>query len=273
MTLIGLLGRGFGAVSPPDAPTLTWADNGDGTGAVATIAGAAAGSTNKIYTVPRTGGSWTLAGTRTGNGTIELDLAVGAYLAYLLSEKDGACAISDVAVISVTDVDLGGRVKQICQAVADLLATADVAGVFTESLGAARAYMTAAEVEDLSSIDVLVVPSHSSRKRTSNGTYRRDVVVEILVRKRFTEDVGDDLTNADATVSLIEEIDDYLADPENHDLTLPDGVLAVYVEPGDKRADSEITNGLGAYWHWEHVTTLRQVTGTVRVAYHTDEDY
>ena len=165
------------------------------------------------------------------------------------------------------------RVKEICQAVVDLLDAADEADVFTESLGAARAYMTAAEVEDLSSVDVLVVPSHSSRKRTSNGTYRRDVVVEILVRKRFTEDVGDDLTNADATVSLIEEIDDYLADPENHDLTLPDGELAVYVEPGDKRADGEITNGLGAYWHWEHVTTLRQVTGTVRVAYHTDEDY
>lgn len=168
---------------------------------------------------------------------------------------------------------MNSRVKEICQAVVDLLDAADEAEVFSEPLGAARAYMTAAEVEDLSAVDVLVVPSHSSRKRTSNGTYRRDVVVEILVRKRFSDDVDDDLTNADATVSLIEAIDDFLADPDNHDLTLPDGELAVYVEPGDKRADAEITNGLGAYWHWEHVTTLRQVTGTVRVAYHTDEAY
>ena len=168
---------------------------------------------------------------------------------------------------------MNNRVQEICQAVVDLLDAADQAEVFTEPLGAVRTYMTVAEIEDFSTVNVLVAPSHSSRKRTSNGTYRRDVVVEILVRKRFSEDVDDDLTNADATVSLIEEIDDYLAHPDHQDLMLPDGVLAVYVEPGDKRADSEITNGLGAYWHWEHITTLRQVTGTVRVAYHTDEDY
>jgi hypothetical protein len=82
VSLLGLLGRGFGATgagSPPATPTLAWADDTDGTGGTATIAASTAGSTNQLYYMLRTGSLWTLGGTRTGNGTIALTL-IAAFL-------------------------------------------------------------------------------------------------------------------------------------------------------------------------------------------------
>lgn len=68
--------------------TLAVADNADGTGAVATIAGST-GSV-AVWTQPvQLGGplaaSWTLAGTRSGNGTVALSLGLGTYWAYALN--------------------------------------------------------------------------------------------------------------------------------------------------------------------------------------------
>lgn len=68
--------------------TLVLADNGDDTGAVATVAGTGGGDTNNVYisqvkTLQVNSSPWTLGGTRTGNGTVALDLDVGYYWAYL----------------------------------------------------------------------------------------------------------------------------------------------------------------------------------------------
>lgn len=84
--------RGFGPVTsggtPPAAPTLTVADNGDGTGAVATVAGDA-GVTNRVYISPQIGTpgqlAFTLTGSRAGDGTIALALSDGAYFAQCVS--------------------------------------------------------------------------------------------------------------------------------------------------------------------------------------------
>ena len=100
-----ITGTYSGGVPPPSVPTLTFADAGDGSGGVAEVAGATAGSMNQVYTVPRTGGLWTLSGTRTGDGTLTLSLAVGGYLAYVLSSLDGAYAVSAAIAITVTDAD------------------------------------------------------------------------------------------------------------------------------------------------------------------------
>lgn len=72
--------------------TLAVADNGNGTGAVATVTGSAALSVNQVYGFKLNGApgavAGTLYGTRTENGTVALSVGNGVWLFYLLS--DGA---------------------------------------------------------------------------------------------------------------------------------------------------------------------------------------
>lgn len=167
-----------------------------------------------------------------------------------------------------------GRVQQICEALVDLLAAADVAGAFAETLAAARAYTAHLDLETpVDGLSVLVVPAFTTRRRTSNGTWRRDVVVEILVREHLTADASADRASTDAGLYLVEQIDDYLADPDHQQLTLPDGVIAEYVEPTDARAESEIKAEAGVGWIRDHLLDMRQITGLVRLAYCIDVPY
>lgn len=67
------------------ALTLTIVDQADGTGATATIAGSG-GLAMTVYTQTFSGdlgaGVWTVSGTRTGDGDVDLSLAAGHYFAY-----------------------------------------------------------------------------------------------------------------------------------------------------------------------------------------------
>lgn len=69
--------------------TFTVIDNGDGTGGSCVVAGSAGGSTNSVYYASWTGVmqsySYTLAGSRVGNGTLALALPVGYYQFQLVS--------------------------------------------------------------------------------------------------------------------------------------------------------------------------------------------
>jgi hypothetical protein len=105
---IGALLKQFGPTSGGggetciNPPILTFADNGDGTGGVATISGATAGTTNTVWVSPysRAGLVFTNDGQRGGNGTVDLTLAVGDYIAYV-SSTDGTC-VSDSPPIPFT---------------------------------------------------------------------------------------------------------------------------------------------------------------------------
>lgn len=102
MTLVGALLRQFGGnvVSAPAAPTLSFADNADGTGAVVTIAGSAAGSTNTVYVADWTGGfipaAYVSRGSRTGDGTVSLAIANGYHWGYVSSATTGGMSVSAV---------------------------------------------------------------------------------------------------------------------------------------------------------------------------------
>ena len=167
-----------------------------------------------------------------------------------------------------------GRVQQICEALATALDAADTAGAFASTLGTEWAYTTQLGLEvPVGTLSVLAVPALTTRRRNSNGTWRRDVVVEILVRTHLTADATVDQAITDAGLYLVEQIDDYLADPDNQTLTLSSGEEAYYVEPTDQRAEADIRADAGVFWMRDHLLDLRQVTGLVRVAYYVDLPY
>lgn len=99
--------RGFGAAAPPTPPTLAVVDAADSSGAVATIADSAPGTTNQVFVQPFSGdegvGAWQLAGARTGDGDVPLALAPGHYFAVAVSSAAGAAAVSGVVYFVVTD--------------------------------------------------------------------------------------------------------------------------------------------------------------------------
>lgn len=110
MSLVGLLGRGFydpSTGSSIDAPSLTVADNGDDTGATATISGSTAGATNtvRVAAFTRTARTlaWADAGSISGDGTVALSLAGGVeYLAIVISELGDMVEVSDLVGFAVT---------------------------------------------------------------------------------------------------------------------------------------------------------------------------
>lgn len=81
------------APAAPDVPTVTVADNGDGTGGVVTIAGSTAGSSNTFYAAPWSGGfvpaAFTLQGSRVGDGSLPVALASGLYWGLVRSNVGG----------------------------------------------------------------------------------------------------------------------------------------------------------------------------------------
>jgi|GEM_PF-3866914 len=107
--IVGALLRQFGPTSgtpttPPASPTLALVDKADGSGAVATISGSTPGATNTVYTASWGGVgtlTWTARGSRAGNGTVDLSLPPGIYLAYVVSVLDGQ-AVSPVTGVRTT---------------------------------------------------------------------------------------------------------------------------------------------------------------------------
>lgn len=174
--------------------------------------------------------------------------------------------------MSVTEQ--AGRVQQICEALILLLDVADAADEFREPVGARRVYTTLRDLSEVGeSLRTDVVPQMTKRARNTQGTFGRYVVIDILVRAHLTSDVRDDLSTMDNRLYLAELVDNYLAAEANSDLTLTGGVTAEYIEPTDKRADSDIRDGLGVIWDSGDLLEKRQQTVLVRVAYWVDEDY
>lgn len=106
------------------AITVTIADNADGTGAVATIAGSDALTTNTLYYSIFAGTvgaqTWVSAGTRTGDGTIAVALGVGNYLWKVVGTVSAAAAfatyyrnLTDTTTKSVWDRALDCFVSQV----------------------------------------------------------------------------------------------------------------------------------------------------------------
>jgi hypothetical protein len=172
-------------------------------------------------------------------------------------------------------------VEQVAAAVTAELEIGEAAGAFSRAIQTERAYDTEMELEDTNIISVLCVPMVSKRRRESGGgpnggTWIRDVRLEILVRKRYSQsdyDASGKIVTAsiDPYVELLEQIDNYLADSEHEVLTtMP---TAEYTEPTEKNVDREIVKGCGVYWFVKHLKDYHQFTGLIRVAYSVTQAY
>jgi len=245
-------------------------DRGDGTDGIAVIGGIDIGDiVGPEYVIV---GQDNYTGGEAGTFAVpdEANVRFGTGYGDAGTEFTGTLVVPDYSSVTVD----AGRVQQICEALVALLDAADGMDAFYETLGATRVYTTLRDLSEVGdSVDVLVAPQMTKRARNSNGTYGRYVVIDILVRIHKTSDVTDDLTTTDNRFYLWEQIDNYLAAPANSDLTLPNSVIAEYIEPTDNRADSDIRDGLGVLWDADDLDNKRQVTGLVRVAYWVDEDY
>lgn len=94
--------------SSPASLTLSVADNGDGTGGMASIVGARASATVSLFLSPFSGGlgaagSWTPSGQRTGNGTIGITAPPGHYFAYAVAAAADPPAVSAPVYVALTD--------------------------------------------------------------------------------------------------------------------------------------------------------------------------
>jgi hypothetical protein len=85
-------------------PTLSLADNGDGTGATATITGNTWG-TNTVYVAPSPYAAFTSYGTRSGDGTLTISVPVGKYIAY----TSGPSGVSPPVVSQATGGTSAGQ--------------------------------------------------------------------------------------------------------------------------------------------------------------------
>ena len=108
MSLAGLLLKGFGPTtggsSPPATPVLAVADQGDGTGATATISGADGGTTNTVYVANWPGTAFASKGSWTGNGTVDLAITdLGPKWAFVKSASTGGNSCSSMVHFRVTD--------------------------------------------------------------------------------------------------------------------------------------------------------------------------
>lgn len=104
-----------------NTPTLTLADSGNGSGAIATVAGSTSGSTNTIYATQWAGGfinqAYTSYGSRTGDGAVSLALGLGYWFVYCGSTKSGLDgANSLVSGVRVTD-GAAALFNQCCDAI------------------------------------------------------------------------------------------------------------------------------------------------------------
>lgn len=100
-------GGGSGSATPPDSPTITVADNADGTGGVVTITGSTVGATNTVYSQAVDGdlgtAAWVDQGDRTGNGVVAVDPGDGYYWWQVISSNANGTAASNLVYQPMTD--------------------------------------------------------------------------------------------------------------------------------------------------------------------------
>lgn len=100
-------------------PTLAVSDAGTGTSGTATVSGSTSTATNTLYyqSVANRGGSWTSAGSRTGNGTISISGMTAGYYWWKVESSDGTDTVTSNLVYQPLLSDAAAMQKQVWDAV------------------------------------------------------------------------------------------------------------------------------------------------------------
>ena len=122
-----------GGASAVAAPTLTIVDNADGTGAVATVAGATVGTTNTVYVSNWPLTTFTSGGSRTSDGEVALTLSNGPHLAYISSALSGVTNVSNMVHFRTTDTDEAVW-KECLDATRDMIIGLSISGLDSDSV-------------------------------------------------------------------------------------------------------------------------------------------
>jgi hypothetical protein len=230
-------------VEVPSVPTLVVTDNGDGTGATATISGADAQTTNTVYYSMRARVlSWANGGNRVGNGNISISLDIGSYFFYVVSQNGIGCqSISLIVTLAVTDGSAKAILVRVLDAVTSELNGA-VSGAFSKVFTAVRSYDATRDFDSTDDAVVDVIRVGSRLVKESRNTFVKRCTIDIAVRHKYdpvSERSGSENklkdVSVDADVLLLEEIEDYLADPARQRLVDYDAAMFVpSTDPGDK---------------------------------------
>lgn len=190
-------GAGSSSSTAPTAPTLAIADNGDGTGGVATISGGDSGSTHTVYSQLvdgelGTAASWTARGSRTGNGTITLSPAPTAdkyYWWHAKATSSGGTAVSNLVYQNITSGALAVHYQCLVATQARIqgLSLSGIANgsILVQKVPVAPSDLWGASPKTYQFPGILITPLGSERMAADEGTNVRDdvgypVVVSIL---------------------------------------------------------------------------------------------
>jgi hypothetical protein len=177
--------RMLGTPGPVSSPALSVVDRADGTGATATISAAAFGSSNSLFVQSLAedwqSANWTAEANISGSGTATLELAVGHYFAYAVSELSGNAAVSNVVFFAVSDGQESIHTRCLISVQARIRSLAlpglNNSRVVVEKLPAMRA----ATIQAVGLPAIVLAPQRATMPPSSGTNARDDVHYDVLV--------------------------------------------------------------------------------------------
>lgn len=184
---------------PLSVPALSIVDNADGTGAVATVAGSTALTTNTIYGADWSGGligsAFASLGSRTADGTVALSVANGYHWAYIVSTLAGSDGVvSLVQGFRTTSGDLSVY-EQCLNAVLAKLQTLTLTGLSSQNMAIGKFPWKDRVLPNKDLPGIVVIPLRDFLQPANSGA--NDVAYEIVVTiwRKSAANITDNISN------------------------------------------------------------------------------
>lgn len=161
---------------------------------------------------------------------------------------------------------MASRIRETAAAIVAKLEAGRDANAFTFDADIDYGYQANWKLEALerTKLNVLVLPVRSTLRQTSRAEcFDDEITFDVIARKKFADVEIDDglIRRADIEKCLdtLEEMNDYLADPDNQSLTTTN-YTALWLSAGPDM-------GVRVPWDAKHLNEWHQYTGVLRVMY------